>query len=155
MQPCFIYSAFCMKTAACASCACSAGHVSASLRSSGPKLGLSPALVWVRNLTMSCCSHDRKSIGVTSTCNGVAAELVMTSMPCRLDTGKPGEKPSLFKRAQLKRGYAPSEDFQTKQVFATSKDGTKVPMFVTHRKGLRLDGSAPTLLYGYGGGDSA
>jgi prolyl oligopeptidase len=37
-----------------------------------------------------------------------------------------------------------------RQLFATSKDGTKVPMFVTHRKGLQLDGSNPTLLYAYG-----
>ena len=36
------------------------------------------------------------------------------------------------------------------QIFATSKDGTKVPMFVTHPKGIKLDGSNPTLLYGYG-----
>lgn len=38
------------------------------------------------------------------------------------------------------------------QVFVTSKDGTKVPMFITHKKGLTLDGSNPTLLYGYGEG---
>jgi hypothetical protein len=37
------------------------------------------------------------------------------------------------------------------QIFATSRDGTKIPMFVTHAKGLKLDGSNPTLLYGYGG----
>lgn len=42
-------------------------------------------------------------------------------------------------------------DYETKQVFFTSKDGTKVPMFLTHRKGLKLDGTNPTLLYGYGG----
>lgn len=36
------------------------------------------------------------------------------------------------------------------QVFVPSKDGTKVPMFITHRKGLKLDGTNPTLLYGYG-----
>jgi prolyl oligopeptidase len=37
------------------------------------------------------------------------------------------------------------------QVFVTSKDGTQVPMFVVHKKGIKLDGSNPTLLYGYGG----
>ena len=42
-------------------------------------------------------------------------------------------------------------EYETKQVFCTSKDGTRVPMFLTHRKGLALDGSHPTLLYGYGG----
>jgi len=41
--------------------------------------------------------------------------------------------------------------FETKQVFVTSRDGTRVPMFVVHKKGLTLDGSNPTLLYGYGG----
>jgi prolyl oligopeptidase len=44
-----------------------------------------------------------------------------------------------------------SQAYETRQVFFTSKDGTRVPMFVTHRKGLKLDGSHPTYLYGYGG----
>src|SRR5207237_3316220 len=43
--------------------------------------------------------------------------------------------------------------YETKQVFYTSKDGTRVPMFLTHKKGLQLDGNNPTLLYGYGGFD--
>ncbi len=42
-------------------------------------------------------------------------------------------------------------DYETKQVFYTSKDGTKVPMFITHKKGLKLDGNNPTYLYAYGG----
>ncbi len=41
--------------------------------------------------------------------------------------------------------------YETKQVFYPSKDGTMIPMFITHKKGLELDGNNPTLLYGYGG----
>jgi prolyl oligopeptidase len=41
--------------------------------------------------------------------------------------------------------------FETRQVFVSSKDGTKIPLFITHRKGIVLDGSHRTLLYGYGG----
>jgi prolyl oligopeptidase len=44
-----------------------------------------------------------------------------------------------------------SSDYEMKEVFFTSKDGTRVPMFLVHKKGLRLDGNNPTLLYGYGG----
>ncbi|WP_394363655.1 prolyl oligopeptidase family serine peptidase [Flavobacterium hydatis] len=44
-----------------------------------------------------------------------------------------------------------SADYESKQVFYTSKDGTKVPMMITYKKGLKLDGKNPTILYGYGG----
>jgi prolyl oligopeptidase len=44
-----------------------------------------------------------------------------------------------------------TDDFETKQVFYSSKDGTKVPMFITHKKGLKLNGSNPTMLFAYGG----
>ena len=43
------------------------------------------------------------------------------------------------------------EDYESKQVFYTSKDGTKVPMMITYKKGIKLDGSNPTMLYAYGG----
>ena len=57
-------------------------------------------------------------------------------------------KSTIFRQAKVK--FNPNE-FEVKQVFFNSKDGTKVPMFVIHKKGIKLDGSNPTLLYGYGG----
>ncbi len=55
---------------------------------------------------------------------------------------------SLFRAPELR--FRP-EEFETRQVDVTSADGTSLPMFVTHRRGLALDGQNPTLLYGYGG----
>jgi prolyl oligopeptidase len=57
-------------------------------------------------------------------------------------------KSTLFKRPQTI--FNPNE-FETKQAFVASKDGTRFPVFIAHRKGLKLDGNNPTLLYGYGG----
>ena len=57
-------------------------------------------------------------------------------------------KTTLFKRPTT---AFKSDDFVTRQEFVTSKDGTKVPIFIAHRKGLKLDGTNPTILYGYGG----
>jgi prolyl oligopeptidase len=55
----------------------------------------------------------------------------------------------LFRKTELK--FEPA-DYEVKQVFVPSKDGkAKVPMFIVHRKGLKLDGQRPTLLYAYGG----
>jgi prolyl oligopeptidase len=58
-------------------------------------------------------------------------------------------KSTLFRAPEIP-GFRPS-DYEVKQVFFNSKDGTRVPMFVVHKKGLKLDGRNPTLLYGYGG----
>ena len=44
-----------------------------------------------------------------------------------------------------------SDNYESNQIFYTSKDGTKVPMIITHKKGLELNGKNPTILYGYGG----
>lgn len=51
---------------------------------------------------------------------------------------------------QPKVGYNP-DDYETKQVFYTGKDSTKVPMFIVYKKGIVLDGNNPTLIFGYGG----
>jgi prolyl oligopeptidase len=56
---------------------------------------------------------------------------------------------SLFRSPQI-ADFRP-EDYETKEVFFTSKDGTRVPMFIVHKKGLALNGDNPTILYGYGG----
>lgn len=61
-----------------------------------------------------------------------------------LSTGKS----ELFRKTEVKFN---ANDFETKQVFYPSKDGTKIPMFIMHKKGLKLDGNNPTLLYAYGG----
>ena len=58
-------------------------------------------------------------------------------------------KSTRFRASQVP-GYDPDR-FETRQVFYASKDGTKVPMFLVHRRGLKLDGNNPTLLNGYGG----
>lgn len=44
-----------------------------------------------------------------------------------------------------------SEDYETEQVFYPSKDGTKIPMFITHKKGIQMDGNNPCFIFGYGG----
>jgi prolyl oligopeptidase len=56
---------------------------------------------------------------------------------------------TLFRESAIK-GFR-AADYETVQVFYSSKDGTKVPMFLVFKRGLKLDGNNPTLLYGYGG----
>lgn len=57
-------------------------------------------------------------------------------------------KSEVFRKSDVK---FTSADYEVKQVFYKSKDGTKIPMFIVHKKGLKMDGTNPTLLYGYGG----
>jgi prolyl oligopeptidase len=57
-------------------------------------------------------------------------------------------KSAEFRRPEVKFNPA---DYEVKQVFVTSKDGAKVPMFLTYKKGLKLDGNNTAMLYGYGG----
>ncbi len=57
-------------------------------------------------------------------------------------------KSELYKTTEINMSTA---DIVTEQIFFTSKDGTKVPMFLTYKKGLKKDGNNPVLLYGYGG----
>lgn len=57
-------------------------------------------------------------------------------------------KSELFRKTEVNFD---ANAFETKQVFYPSKDGTKIPMFIMYKKGLKLDGNNPTMLYGYGG----
>ena len=60
-----------------------------------------------------------------------------------------GRKSALFRAPEIP-GFDASQ-FESRQVFFKSRDGTRIPMFVMHKKGLKLDGRNPTILYGYGG----
>jgi len=66
---------------------------------------------------------------------------------CDLSSTKP--KPELYRRTEVK-DYDSSK-FDTRQVFYSSKDGTRVPMYIIHRKDMQLNGQNPCVLYGYGG----
>lgn len=68
----------------------------------------------------------------------------------KFDVGK--NESVVFRASEI--DFDPS-GYETKQVFYTSKDGTRVPMFITHKKGLKFNGKNPTLLYGYGGFNAA
>lgn len=57
-------------------------------------------------------------------------------------------KSTVFKKPKV--NFDPAK-YETKQVFFPSKDGTRIPIFLTYRKGIKMDGSNPTLMYGYGG----
>ncbi len=97
-----------------------------------------PGLGTVDGFTGRC--HDRETFyGFTSyTTPGTVYRL-------DLATGQG----TVFRQEQI-RGFEPDR-YETRQVFFPSKDGTRIPMFVTHRKGLKLDGANPVYLYGYGG----
>ena len=57
-------------------------------------------------------------------------------------------KTELYKQPKVE--FKP-EEYESNQIFYTSKDGTKIPMIITHKKGIKMDGKNPCLLYGYGG----
>jgi prolyl oligopeptidase len=97
-----------------------------------------PGLGTVDGFTGRC--HDRETFyGFTSyTTPGTVYRLDLAS-----------GQGTVFRQEEI-RGFEPGR-YETRQVFFPSKDGTLIPMFVTHRKGLQLDGSNPTYLYGYGG----
>ncbi|HEY0427692.1 MAG TPA: prolyl oligopeptidase family serine peptidase [Pyrinomonadaceae bacterium] len=57
-------------------------------------------------------------------------------------------KSEVFRKADVK---IDTNNYEVKQVFYNSRDGARIPMFIVHKKGIKLDGSNPTLLYGYGG----
>ena len=59
------------------------------------------------------------------------------------------KKSTRFRAVKI-AGFNPA-NYETREVFFNSKDGTRVPMFLTYKKGIKLDGNSPALLYGYGG----
>src|SRR5205823_4953393 len=85
--------------------------------------------------------HDDKFVFYTFTTFNVPPSIYRYDIGTRTST--------LFRMPEIP-GFR-SADYETKEVFYTSKDGTRVPMFLVYKKGLELDGNNPTVLYGYGG----
>lgn len=77
------------------------------------------------------------------------SSMITPSIIYRLDLQRTNPQPEVFKKTEMK-GFDSSK-YKLDQVFYESKDGTRVPMFIASRKDAKRDGSAPCLLYGYGG----
>jgi prolyl oligopeptidase len=88
--------------------------------------------------------------GISARRKDASAYLVFTSFiyPASVFEAKPSGTLTLYKQPKVD---FPIDDYTVKQEFYASKDGTKVPMFIVHKKGLEMNGKNPTLLYGYGG----
>ncbi len=110
-----------------------------------------PSCACTQTATMLLVHAATISLSTATPCYPQLRVMLTPCYSCRLDTASSNPEPQLFRQTKLKGGYVPAPEFVTKQEFATSKDGTRVPMFITHKKGTPLDGTAPTLLYGYGG----
>ena len=76
-------------------------------------------------------------------------DMSYTEPPAWFEVGADQTKPK--KTALVSTSPVSFSDIEVTREFATSKDGTKVPLNIMHRKGMKLDGNNPTLLYGYGG----
>lgn len=68
---------------------------------------------------------------------------------CRAELGSASLQPTIFRRSYI-TAFQP-EQFEVRQEFVQSKDGTSVPMFIFGKKGIEQNGRNPLLLYGYGG----
>ena len=86
-------------------------------------------------------NHDDKFVFYTFTSLDYPPTIFRYDIATRAST--------LFRAPRIP-GFDPA-NYEEKQVFFMSKDGTRIPMFLIHKKGLKLDGTNPTLLYGYGG----
>jgi oligopeptidase B len=73
----------------------------------------------------------------------------LTTPSSTFDYNMKSRERTLLKQQEVVGGYNPSE-YQTERLWATATDGTKVPMSIVYKKGLKKDGKNPTLLYGYG-----
>ena len=95
---------------------------------------------------------DIGTIGVSAVDSDESDALWMTvsgyTTPTTLSLAEIGKQPEVLKTMPT---FFDASNQVVEQHFATSKDGTKVPYFIVHRKDLKLDGQNPTLLYGYGG----
>lgn len=73
----------------------------------------------------------------------------MTTPNSTYDYNMKTRERKLLKQQEVVGGYNPA-DYQTERLWATAKDGTKIPMSIVYKKGIKKDGTNPTMLYGYG-----
>ncbi len=103
---------------------------------------------WVRNVELPGIGSASGFGGKRSETETFYTYSSFATPPTTYRYDVPSGKSSLFRKPKV--AFEPT-DYVTEQVFYKSKDGTKVPMFLTYKKGLKKDGSNPTMLYGYGG----
>jgi prolyl oligopeptidase len=132
---------------------------------SGGIIGGKLETVWLHNAASKVKFHDLSGkllnelelpgIGTTGGVSGKRDEKVgyysfssFTRPPTIYELDLETMKSKIFKAPKVD---FESDKYETKQVWYTSKDGTKVPMFISYKKGVKLNGKNPTLLYGYGG----
>jgi prolyl oligopeptidase len=109
---------------------------------------------WQRSEFVGAPAIGTVDVGAVDAAESDAVWMTSTDFltPTTLSLATIGQQPEALKSNPA---FFDASNFVQEQHFATSKDGTQIPFFIVHAKGLKHDGKAPTLLYGYGGFESS